>query len=71
MSKVHTRIKRKYGLTTSFRNTKLGSGQKKPRPRTFKTEEAAKLWASQNNIKQDSFTLIKVKKDKRFQIVKK
>ena len=68
MGKVHTKIKRKYGLTTSFRQKKLGAGEKKPRPRTFSTEEAANKWAKENKI--DSFTLKKVKKDKRFQIVK-
>ena len=68
MGKIHTKIKRKYGLTTSFRQTKLGAGKKKPGARTFASEEAANKWAKENKI--DSFTLKKVKKDKRFQIVK-
>ena len=69
MVKVHTRIKRKYRVTTSFRQTKLGTGGKKPRPRTFSTEESAKKWATENKLKEGSYSLKSVKKNKRFQIV--
>ena len=57
MSKVHTRIKRKYNLsrfrshTNKLRTTK--------RPKTFKTEESAKKWAENNNIK--NYELINLK----------
>jgi hypothetical protein len=71
MVKIHTKIKRKYRLCTSFRQTKLGEGKRKPRPKTFATEEGAKKWAFENELKEGSYDLIKVKKDKRFQVVKK
>jgi hypothetical protein len=70
MAKIHTKIKRKYGLTTSFRHKTLGAGKKKTGPRTFISEESAKKWASENKLIDGSYTLKLVKKNKRFQIVK-
>ena len=68
MKKIHTQAKRAFKLSTHLKHYryfhKLG---KKLRPRTFTSEERANEWASENNIAK--YTLIKVKKDKRFQIV--
>ncbi len=68
MKKIHTRAKRKRGHGTHLphRSKILGIPRKKG-PKTFKTEEAAKKHAEDNNIKK--YELKKVKKNKRFQIV--
>ncbi len=67
MAKVHTRAKKKFGLSTHKSYKLKTSSFKKNGPRTFNTEEAANKYANENGIK--SFTLKKVKKNKRFQIV--
>ena len=67
MKKVHTRAKRKAGV--SSHKNKIPTGKKKKGPKTFKTEAAANVWAKENKI--EKFSLKKVKKDKKFQIVKK
>ncbi len=52
MKKIHTRTKRKYGLSTSFRHKFFFKGvERKPRPKTFNSEEAAHNYAKSNNIK--------------------
>jgi len=52
MKKIHTKIKRKYSLTTSFRHRFFFSNViKKKRPKTFKCEEAAKAYAEKHGIK--------------------
>ena len=66
MRKVHTRAKRKAGLST-HRGT-IPSARRKKRPKTFETEERANEWAKENKI--EKFSLKKVKKGKKFQIVK-
>ena len=66
MKKIHTRAKRRAGISTH--KSKIPSGKKKKRPKTFKTEAAANEWAKKNKI--EKFSLKKVKKDKKFQIVK-
>jgi hypothetical protein len=68
MRKIHTRAKKKLGLGThlSHRSRILNKSKKKG-PKTFKTEEVAKKYAEDNNIK--NFELKKVKKNKKFQII--
>jgi len=69
MVKIHTRAKKKLGLSTHGTYGKTISAKyKKKGPKTFKTEEAAKKYASEKGIK--SFELKKVKKNKKFQIIK-
>ncbi len=66
---IHTRAKRKLKLSTKFQHKAFVKGiERKVRPRTFPTEESANKWATEQGIK--GYTLKKVKKDKRFQIVK-
>ncbi len=71
MKKIHTRIKRKYGLSTHknwyyfFHPTLV----KRKRPKTFKTEEAANDWASNHGLKPEEYWLKSVKHNKKFQIV--
>lgn len=71
MRKVHTRTKRKLGLSTHLAHYKFfHSGVKKPsRPKTFKTEESANAWALSHGLKPEYYSLKKVKKNRKFQIV--
>ena len=70
MKKVHTKIKRKYGLGTHTNRYDFFHPKKKEnRPKTFKTEEAAKAWAKDHGLKPEQYSLKKVKRNKKFQIV--
>lgn len=52
MSKIHTRTKRKYSLSTKFGHKRFFSNIKpKNRPKTFKSEEKAKEWAEKQGLK--------------------
>jgi len=72
MKKIHTRMKRKIGLSTHknpyylFHSTLV----QKHRPKSFKTEEAANSWAFNHGLKPEQFYLKKVKHNKKFQVVK-
>ena len=69
--KIHTRKKRRFGLSTHLNHYKFfHSGVKKNRPKTFKTEEAANEWALRNKLKPDEYYLKSVKRNKKFQIEK-
>ena len=68
MTKIHTRTKRMFLLSTHLNHYDFFHPKaKQNRPRTFKSEEAAKKWASENKI--ENYTLDKAKKGKRFRIV--
>lgn len=71
MAKMHTRIKRKLNITTSRRGGRIR--EKKKRPKTFKTEAAAKAYAEKHKIKD--YKLVNLKsseaKQKKIKIVKK
>lgn len=68
--KIHTRAKRKLGLSSSFRHKSALEGKKrKHRAKTFKTEKSANDYAAKKGLKD--FSLKKVKKNKKFQIVLK
>lgn len=71
MKKIHTKVKRKFGLSTNkgqyiFFHPK----PKVARPKTFASEALAKEWAKQHELKEGDYTLKLVKRNKRFQIVK-
>lgn len=69
--KVHTRLKRKYGLTSSFRHTNFFRGGKIPKKgqRTFKTLEGAKKWAtSKLNLKEGTYNILPAKRNLKFKI---
>ena len=68
MGKLHTRAKRKLGLTTSFRHNSPKNLVKKHGPRTFKTEESAHKWAVKNKLEKGKYSLVSVKKRKKFKI---
>ncbi len=65
MTKIHTRVKRRLGLSTHIRH--LVRPKRANRPKTFATEDAAKIYAGANGIAK--YSLKSVKKYKRFQIV--
>ena len=72
MKKIHTRIKRRLGLSIHknpyyfFHPTLV----KRRRSKSFKTEEAANAWALNHGLKPEDYYLEKVKRNKKFQIVK-
>jgi len=67
--KVHTRVKRRRGLTTSKRHYGYFHNLKTPnRPKTFKTEDAANARAKRDGLKDSEYVLVKVKKGKKFKI---
>ena len=53
MAKIHTRVKRKFRMVGSKRR------YREKRPKTFKTEEAAKKYAEQKGIK--SYKLVNLR----------
>ena len=69
MRKIHTREKRKFGLSRNKNWYYFFHPVKRRRPKTFKTEEAANTWASKHGLKQDQYYFKKVKLNKKFQIV--
>lgn len=70
MKKIHTKVKRKYHLSTSVNQYRFfHPGLKKNRPKTFKTEEAANAWALSRGMKPGQYYLKKVKRNKKFQVV--
>ena len=72
MKKIHTRVKKRHGLSTHLNHYKFFKpGTKKNRPKTFKTEEDANGWALKQGLKLEQYYLKKVKKNKKFQIVNK
>jgi len=70
MKKVHTKIKRRFRLSTHLGHSGFfHQAAKKSRPKTFKTESAAHAWASSNKLKPEQYALKSAKRNKRFQIV--
>ncbi len=73
MARIHTRVKRRFGLSTHLSHYKFfhTGTKRKNRPKTFKIEEAANEWALKQGLKPEQYFLKKVKKNKKFQIVNK
>jgi hypothetical protein len=70
MRKIHTRMKRKLKLPRGKNAYKLQHKEKTIRPKTFKTEESANIWAEKHGMVKGSYTLKKVKHNKKFEIVR-
>ena len=70
MKKVHTRKKRQYDISPHLNGAQFFTAVKRVRPKTFRTEEAAKTYAKENKLEESAYSLKKVKNNKRFQIVK-
>jgi len=74
MAKIHTRIKRRKGLSTHlkhYKNSHSDSAIKSSRPKTFKTEEGAHAWAAKQNLKPEQYSLKTAKYDKKFMVTVK
>jgi len=72
MAKIHTRIKRRLGLSTHLRHyLHLHPGIKRNRPKTFTTEEGAHTWAAKQNLKPEQYSLKPAKYNKKFMVVVK
>ena len=72
MAKMHTRIKRKRGLTSHLKHNKNSDSMIKINgPKTFKTEEGARSWAEKNKLSPAQYTIEKAKRNKRFMAVVK
>ena len=72
MAKIHTRIKRRLGLSTHLRHyLHLHPGIKRNRPKTFTTEESAHTWAAKQNLKPEQYSLKPAKYNKKFMVVVK
>lgn len=70
MAKIHARIKRRFGLSTSLSHHRFfHPGIKKNKPKTFKTEEAANSWALNRGLKEGQYYLKRVKRGKKLQVV--
>ena len=70
MKKIHTKVKRKFGLSSNKGQYKFFHPSKKTnRPKTFVSESQAKEWAKLKGLKEGEYTLKSVKHNKRFQIV--
>jgi hypothetical protein len=69
MKKLHSRVKRRLGLTRSKCHSFKFGGRKR-RQKTFKTEAAANAWAKANSMKEGSYSLQSAKKGLKFMIVK-
>jgi len=72
MKKIHTRLKRKFGLSTGLSHYHFfhPCTNKKNRPKTFKTEESANAWVRKYGLKKEQYYLKKVKRNKKFQVVR-
>lgn len=68
MTKIHTRVKRQFLLSTHKNHYGFFHPTQTPhRARTFSTEEAAKVWAREHKLEE--FSIESAKKGKRFKIV--
>ena len=70
MGKFSSRQKRRMGIRSVSRMNRFRftSAQKKNRPKTFKTEDAAHKYAKTIGLSQDKYSLRKVKHQKKFQV---
>ncbi len=71
MAKVHTRKKRKFCVNTHT-NYKINFNKcvNKKRPKTFKSEEAAKIWAKEQGIEKFELVNLRIGNvDKKIKVV--
>lgn len=72
VKKTHAKQKRMARSATHLRNIRGANRIRAKRPRTFKSEEAAKAWAEKNKIKK--FELVNIRgehrEDKKIKVVK-
>lgn len=72
VKKTHAKQKRMSRSATHLRNIRGATRKRAKRPRTFKSEKAAKAWAEKNKIKK--FELVNLRgehrTDKKIKVVK-
>ena len=72
MAKIHSRIKRRYGLSTGHGHYRYFHRMgKNRRTKTFNTEESAHAWASKQGLKQEQYDLKKAKRGKKLQVIRR
>ncbi|MEM4260206.1 MAG: hypothetical protein QXG00_03145 [Candidatus Woesearchaeota archaeon] len=72
MKKIHTRRKRKHGLSTKKRHYRYFHATiRKKRPRTFFSEEQAHNWAKNIGLEKDKYEVLLTKHNRKFKIVTK
>ena len=70
MKKIHTKVKRKFNLPTHIRQYRFFHPVEEPhRPKSFASEELATKWASSQGLKAGEYSLKRVKRNKRFEVV--
>jgi len=70
MNKIHTKVKRKFNLPTHIRQYRFfHPTDADHRPKTFASEELANKWAAGQGIKAGEYSLKRVKRNKRFEVV--
>jgi len=70
MVKVHTKSKRKYSHATHLGSARPEHRNRKPRPRTFTSEETAKKWAESQGIKKYELKNLRIgTKDKKIRVI--
>ncbi len=68
--KIHTREKRKWGLSTHRRWLRyFHPVPKVNRSKTFRTTDGAERWASEQGLRDDEYVLTAAKRGKRFKVV--
>ncbi len=71
MTKIHTRMKRKMGSSTHLGCARPENRNRKKRPKTFKSEEAAKKWAESQGINNYELKNLRfTNKDKKIRVKK-
>ena len=72
MAKVHTRVKRRHGISSNLDgNMFLKKKPKENRSRTFPSIDSAKDWAAKNDLAPESYTFKPVKRNRRIELLKK
>ena len=69
MVKVHTRFKRKQGSAAGLKKARPETRDRKKRPKTFKTEEPANLWAKAKGYTKYTLRNLRIgTKDKKIRV---
>lgn len=70
MAKVHTREKRKMASPTHLASARPENRERKKRPKSFKSQEAATKWAESKGIKKFELKNLRLGiKDKKIQVI--
>lgn len=71
MTRIHTKVKRKFKCPTHLGCARPENRLRKTRPKTFKSEETAKKWAESQGIEKYELKNIRIgTKDKKIKVIK-